>query len=159
VRSARRAAAQFMLACGLDYSTAHMSETEFYVSHEALLLDYESALTRQDSTTGLWRAPGRGARAQGTQSRGGRVWQRLCCVAAPWRDAACGSAGPLMLAPGRRWEPACVGRARRACRQACAWRAARRREAARARGGADVSHAPVLDARAGARRARRRAQV
>ena len=43
-----------MMACGLDYSTANMSETEFYVSHECLLLDYESALTRQDSTTGLW---------------------------------------------------------------------------------------------------------
>ena len=42
------------MACGLDYSTANMSETEFYVSHECLLLDYESALTRQDSTTGLW---------------------------------------------------------------------------------------------------------
>ena len=45
---------QFMMACGLDYSTANMSETEFYVSHECLLLDYEGALTRQDSTTGLW---------------------------------------------------------------------------------------------------------
>lgn len=43
-----------MLACGMDYSSAHMSETEFYVSHECLLLDYESALTREDSTTGLW---------------------------------------------------------------------------------------------------------
>jgi 3-deoxy-7-phosphoheptulonate synthase len=31
-----------------------VQETEFYTSHECLLLDYESALTRQDSTTGLW---------------------------------------------------------------------------------------------------------
>jgi 3-deoxy-7-phosphoheptulonate synthase len=47
-------AIQFMIACGLDYSTAIMSETEFYVSHECLLMEYEQALTRQDSTTGLW---------------------------------------------------------------------------------------------------------
>lgn len=45
---------QFMVACGLDYNSAIMAETEFYVSHEALLLDYEQALTREDSTTGLW---------------------------------------------------------------------------------------------------------
>ena len=43
-----------MVACGLDYNSAIMAETEFYVSHEALLLDYEQALTREDSTTGLW---------------------------------------------------------------------------------------------------------
>ena len=47
-------APQFMVACGLDYNSAIMAETEFYVSHEALLLDYEQALTREDSTTGLW---------------------------------------------------------------------------------------------------------
>ena len=47
-------AISFMRACGLDYNTPIMSETEFYVSHEALLLDYERALTREDSTTGLW---------------------------------------------------------------------------------------------------------
>ena len=47
-------AIQFMNACGLDSETPIMRETEFYVSHEALLLDYEEALTRRDSTTGLW---------------------------------------------------------------------------------------------------------
>lgn len=47
-------AIQFMIACGLDYDTNIMSETEFYVSHECLLMEYEQALTRQDSTTGLW---------------------------------------------------------------------------------------------------------
>ena len=47
-------AIQFMNACGLGAETPIMRETEFYVSHEALLLDYEEALTRQDSTTGLW---------------------------------------------------------------------------------------------------------
>ncbi len=47
-------AIQFMVACGLDSHTAIMTETEYYVSHECLLLDYESSLTREDSTTGLW---------------------------------------------------------------------------------------------------------
>src|SRR5690606_16392444 len=31
-------------------------ETDFYTSHEALLLPYEQALTRVDSTTGDWYA-------------------------------------------------------------------------------------------------------
>jgi 3-deoxy-7-phosphoheptulonate synthase len=44
----------FMAACGLDAASAIMRETEFYVSHECLLMDYEEALTREDSTTGLW---------------------------------------------------------------------------------------------------------
>lgn len=47
-------ALQFMNAIGLSNDTAIMRETEFYVSHECLLLDYEQALTREDSTTGLW---------------------------------------------------------------------------------------------------------
>jgi len=47
-------AVEFMLACGMDERAAVMRETEFYVSHECLLLEYEQALTRQDSTTGLW---------------------------------------------------------------------------------------------------------
>ncbi len=44
----------FMRACGLDLE--RMSEThgvELYSSHEALLLEYERALTRQDEGTGL----------------------------------------------------------------------------------------------------------
>ena len=47
----------FMEACGIN-STAvpSMRETNFYTSHEALLLNYEDALTRMDSTTGLWYA-------------------------------------------------------------------------------------------------------
>jgi len=44
----------FMAACGLDSGDALMRETEFYTSHECLLLGYEEALTRQDSTTGAW---------------------------------------------------------------------------------------------------------
>jgi 3-deoxy-7-phosphoheptulonate synthase len=45
----------FMAACGMTSETApQIRETEFYVSHEALLLPYEEALTRVDSTTGDW---------------------------------------------------------------------------------------------------------
>jgi 3-deoxy-7-phosphoheptulonate synthase len=40
----------FMRACGADPEELHA--VEFYSSHEALLLDYEHALTRQDSRTG-----------------------------------------------------------------------------------------------------------
>jgi 3-deoxy-7-phosphoheptulonate synthase len=47
-------AIEFMAACGLDSGNPLMRETEFYTSHECLLLDYEEALTRQDSTTGSW---------------------------------------------------------------------------------------------------------
>ena len=47
-------AVQFMNAAGLQSSSPIMAETEFYVSHEALLLDYEQALTRLDSTTDRW---------------------------------------------------------------------------------------------------------
>jgi len=43
----------FMKACGVN-SLSELQETEFFVSHECLLLDYESALTRVDSTTGLY---------------------------------------------------------------------------------------------------------
>jgi len=41
----------FMRACGADPEELHA--VEFYSSHEALLLDYEQALTRLDSRTGL----------------------------------------------------------------------------------------------------------
>ena len=45
----------FMAACGIGGgNTAQIRETEFYTSHEALLLPYEQALTRVDSTTGDW---------------------------------------------------------------------------------------------------------
>ena len=48
-------ALDFMRACGIDGDTApQMRETEFYTSHEALLLGYEQAMTRIDSTTGDW---------------------------------------------------------------------------------------------------------
>ncbi len=44
----------FMGACGLAANAPQINETEFYTSHEALLLPYEQALTRVDSTTGDW---------------------------------------------------------------------------------------------------------
>jgi len=45
----------FMAACGMTAeSTAQIRETEFFTSHEALLLSYEQALTRVDSLTGKW---------------------------------------------------------------------------------------------------------
>jgi 3-deoxy-7-phosphoheptulonate synthase len=45
----------FMAACGIgSANTAQIRETEFYTSHEALLLPYEQALTRVDSTSGDW---------------------------------------------------------------------------------------------------------
>ena len=48
-------ALDFMAACGIDPETVpQLSQTQFYTSHEALLLPYEQALTRQDSLTGDW---------------------------------------------------------------------------------------------------------
>ncbi|GGO97688.1 class II 3-deoxy-7-phosphoheptulonate synthase [Stakelama pacifica] len=45
----------FMAACGIDAdSVPQLKATQFYTSHEALLLPYEQALTRQDSLTGDW---------------------------------------------------------------------------------------------------------
>jgi len=47
-------ALDFMTAAGVDGSSVHqLSAVEFYTSHEALLLEYEEALCRIDSTTGL----------------------------------------------------------------------------------------------------------
>ncbi len=47
-------ALDFMTAAGVNGGTfAAMSEVDFYTSHEALLLEYEEALCRIDSTTGL----------------------------------------------------------------------------------------------------------
>lgn len=45
----------FMAACNITGETsAEIRETDFFTSHEALLLPYEQALTRTDSTTGDW---------------------------------------------------------------------------------------------------------
>ncbi len=45
----------FINACGINNKNARqLYETNFFISHEALLLPYESAFTRIDSTTGKW---------------------------------------------------------------------------------------------------------
>ena len=45
----------FMEACGLtSETTPQIRETDFFTSHEALLLGYEQAMTRVDSLTGEW---------------------------------------------------------------------------------------------------------
>lgn len=44
-------AIKFMASCGSDFEA--LKTVEFFASHEALLLDYERALTRIDSRTGL----------------------------------------------------------------------------------------------------------
>ncbi|ETX29126.1 class II 3-deoxy-7-phosphoheptulonate synthase [Roseivivax isoporae] len=47
----------FMKAAGLESDTNHNLRTvDFYTSHEALLLEYEEALCRVDSTSGKWLA-------------------------------------------------------------------------------------------------------
>ena len=48
-------ALNFMRACGVHLDEDHeLSSVDFYISHEALILPYEQALTRQDSLTGDW---------------------------------------------------------------------------------------------------------
>ncbi|WP_417318955.1 class II 3-deoxy-7-phosphoheptulonate synthase [Emcibacter sp.] len=47
-------ALRFMEACGINAGIPQLQGTDFYVSHEALLLWYEEAMTRTDSTTGQW---------------------------------------------------------------------------------------------------------
>ena len=50
-------ALDFMSAAGVDSDSAHtLKSVDFYTSHEGLLLEYEEALTRLDSTSGKWLA-------------------------------------------------------------------------------------------------------
>ncbi|OXU15578.1 3-deoxy-7-phosphoheptulonate synthase class II [Sedimentisphaera salicampi] len=44
----------FMDSIGIGKKIPQLNQTSFYTSHEALLLDYEEALTRIDTTTGKW---------------------------------------------------------------------------------------------------------
>ena len=47
-------ALKFMAACGIDLNKElGLQQVDFFTSHEALLLGYEEALTREDSLTGL----------------------------------------------------------------------------------------------------------
>lgn len=48
-------ALKFMAACGVDLGDdSAIHEVDFYISHEALLLGFEEALTRRDSLSGDW---------------------------------------------------------------------------------------------------------
>ncbi|MEN8198737.1 MAG: 3-deoxy-7-phosphoheptulonate synthase class II [Thermodesulfobacteriota bacterium] len=47
-------ALQFMETIGIDSDSPQMKQAQFFTSHEALLLGYETALTREDSTRGGW---------------------------------------------------------------------------------------------------------
>ncbi len=48
-------ALRFMAACGIDLvAEDSLHEVDFWTSHEALILDYEEALTRRDSLSGQW---------------------------------------------------------------------------------------------------------
>ena len=48
-------ALRFMAACGIDLEGEQsLHQVDFYTSHDALILGYEEALTRQDSITGDW---------------------------------------------------------------------------------------------------------
>ncbi|SEM08000.1 3-deoxy-D-arabinoheptulosonate-7-phosphate synthase [Roseovarius azorensis] len=50
-------ALDFMKAAGIDSDNSHTLRTvDFYTSHEGLLLEYEEALCRLDSTSGKWLA-------------------------------------------------------------------------------------------------------
>ena len=58
LRAARRrrssARSSFMSAIGVDMRNPSLHQTDIWTSHEALLLDFEEALTRRDSLTGDW---------------------------------------------------------------------------------------------------------
>mmetsp|Transcript_35547 Transcript_35547/g.47066 ORF Transcript_35547/g.47066 Transcript_35547/m.47066 type:complete len:438 (-) Transcript_35547:190-1503(-) len=45
---------RFMKAIGVNTASPQFTETDFYTAHECLLLPYEQALTREDSTTGKY---------------------------------------------------------------------------------------------------------
>jgi 3-deoxy-7-phosphoheptulonate synthase len=47
-------AIRFMEAAGISSNHPEIHEADFYTSHEALILQYEEALTRKDSLTGEW---------------------------------------------------------------------------------------------------------
>ena len=49
-----RKSVNFVTALGIDIKAPQFNEMTMYTSHEALLLEYEEALTRVDTTTGAW---------------------------------------------------------------------------------------------------------
>jgi len=55
IASAIDRALRFMAACGINLtSDVSLHQVDFYTCHEALILGFEEALTRQDSLTGDW---------------------------------------------------------------------------------------------------------
>ena len=77
----------FMGACGLPATAPQIRETDFYTSHESLLLPYEQALTRVDSTTGDSMPARRISCGSATApaSRTARMWNS--CAASRTRSA------------------------------------------------------------------------
>lgn len=47
-------ALRFMHACGIEFGGSALHQVDFWTSHEALILGYEEAMTREDSITGGW---------------------------------------------------------------------------------------------------------
>ena len=47
-------AIEFMDTIGIPTDIPQINQTQFFTSHEALLLPYEESMTRVDSTTGDW---------------------------------------------------------------------------------------------------------
>lgn len=45
---------RFMKAIGVNTESATFKQAQLYTAHECLLLSYEQALTRKDSTTGMY---------------------------------------------------------------------------------------------------------
>mmetsp|Transcript_2798 Transcript_2798/g.4379 ORF Transcript_2798/g.4379 Transcript_2798/m.4379 type:complete len:502 (-) Transcript_2798:155-1660(-) len=45
---------RFMKAIGVDTGSPEFTQVDFFTAHECLLLEYEQALTRKDSTSGKW---------------------------------------------------------------------------------------------------------
>ncbi len=99
----------FMSAVGLtSLTTPQIRETDFYTSHEALLLPYEQALTRVDSTSGDWYACSAHFLWVGERTR--QLGWRACRIPArgeePDRaEGRAGDAAGRVAAADRRAEP------------------------------------------------------
>jgi 3-deoxy-D-arabino-heptulosonate 7-phosphate (DAHP) synthase class II len=59
---------RFMKAIGVDTDSATFKQAQFFTAHECLLLPYEQALTRMDSTTGEPHAGTRYTRLKGSRT-------------------------------------------------------------------------------------------
>ena len=85
----------FMEACGVsDLSTPEIKRTTLYTSHEALLLGFEQAMTRIDSTSGLWYDTSAHLLWVGERTRQPDGAQSNSAAGSPTRSGS---------RPGRRW--------------------------------------------------------